>query len=119
MDSEQLFIRAMQVRSWVRRCENSLDFLFRDDTPDLGVVEALQGPPQLKICDPISGLDEPHVMKKVVSASLHIKILGYRVIFSNGSTKKSSKYGIGPTQSSSDVKVVNKQFQQKIQLVKQ
>ena len=90
MDSEQLFIRAMQVRSWVRRCENSLDFLFRDDTPDLGVVEALQGPPQLKICDPISGLDEPHVMKKVVSASLHIKILRYRVIFSNGPTKKSN-----------------------------
>jgi len=56
---------SLKVAAWVRHCENSLDFLFRDDTPDLGVVEALQGPPHLKICDPISGLDEPHVMKKV------------------------------------------------------
>ena len=64
-----------QVAAWVRHCENSLDFLFRDDTPDLGVVEALQGPPHLKICDPISGLDEPHVMKKVVSANIKIKIM--------------------------------------------
>ena len=62
-------MNATQVAAWVRHCENSLDFLFRDDTPDLGVVEALQGPPHLKICDPISGLDEPHVMKKVVSAT--------------------------------------------------
>ena len=64
-----------QVAAWVRHCENSLDFLFRDDTPDLGVVEALQGPPHLKICDPISGLDEPHVMKKVVSANIKIKVM--------------------------------------------
>jgi len=56
---------SLQVAAWLRHCENSLDFLFRDDTPDLGVVEALQGAPHLKICDPISGLDEPHVMKKV------------------------------------------------------
>jgi len=56
---------SLKVAAWLRHCENSLDFLFRDDTPHLGVVEALQGPPSLKICDTISGLDEPHFMKKV------------------------------------------------------
>ena len=68
-------IDATQVAAWLRHCENSLDFLFRDDTPDLGVIEALQGPPHLKICDPIGGLDEPHVMNKVVSTNIKKKIM--------------------------------------------
>ena len=37
-----------QVASWLRKCEKSLEFLFQDDIPELGVCEALQGLPQVR-----------------------------------------------------------------------
>ena len=33
--------------AWLKASEATLDFLFRPDTPELGVAEALQGPPQV------------------------------------------------------------------------
>lgn len=37
----------VQVGAWLKASEATLDFLFRPDTPELGVAEALQGPPQV------------------------------------------------------------------------
>ena len=55
-----------KVQDWVEHCTRYLDFVWgrEEDFPPLTVSEALQGPAQLKICDPFGYMDEPPLCKK-------------------------------------------------------
>ena len=55
-----------KVQEWVDHCTRYLDFVWgrEEDFPPLTVSEALQGPAQLKICDPFGYMDEPPLCKK-------------------------------------------------------
>jgi len=58
---------ATQVSEWLSHCEKTLEFIFQNEAPELSVMEALQGPPQVKICDTIGDLDDPYLKKKLAS----------------------------------------------------
>ena len=55
-----------RVRDWVEDCSRFLDFVWgrEGDFPPLSVSEALQGPAQLKICDPFGYMDDPPLSNK-------------------------------------------------------
>ena len=60
---------SVQVREWVEHCTRYLDFLWgrEEDFPPLTVQEALQGPAQLKICDPFGYILDPPLCNRIES----------------------------------------------------
>eukprot|EP00092_Neocalanus_flemingeri_P044421 GFUD01049257.1.p1 GENE.GFUD01049257.1~~GFUD01049257.1.p1 ORF type:complete len:137 (+),score=30.47 GFUD01049257.1:31-441(+) len=58
---------AIRVAEWMKNCEKTLDFVYSYTPTELSVLEALQGNPSLKICDPYGYISEVPLSKKVES----------------------------------------------------
>ena len=57
----------MKVAEWINNCEKSLGFVYNNKPNELSVLDALQGNPNLKICDPYGYISEVPLSKRVES----------------------------------------------------
>jgi len=64
---------AIKVAEWIRKCEKTIDFVYNHEPRELSVLEALQGNPKLKICDPYGyiSISESPLNTKVEKIETH------------------------------------------------
>ena len=64
---EEFENNSVKISAWIEHCEKTLDFVYNFEPRQLSVLEALEGKPNIKICDPYGYISEVPLCTKVES----------------------------------------------------